>query len=505
MDKNKKQVVKISIFITSLFVIFLSATYAFINMTVTGTKRQVITSGNLQIELEEDNAITLTNAMPMYDDVGMIQDAFDFRVVNKLDVDAYYTLKLIDITSSSKEKLDTSIVKYGLTKDGVAIIDLLSNLKANQLDSGKINGNAIIHYSLRLWIDSTVESNATIQDKMLSYRVDLEVSNGINEVNETSILGESAFLNLGNACKTYEEEGTMYLVGQCANNYLWYSGKLWRITSKDLDTGTVKIVTDNSITSMPLSSASNFSFENSYADEWLQQEFLPTLHNYHDYLVENSSWRLTSATDVEGTINDSVERTVGLLTAWEYDTVISNSDGLANDENSYLNNKTTWWTLTPTDALRFYNVIETGELDYLVLSNSSGIRPAVNLKPGIESQKGTGTISDPYRIADDSKEIINGQTLLSTRHSGEYVKFNSELYRIVQKENQLTKITAVDVPSELLNLSFHNVENFSDFKSADMKNYLENYYQSLNQNFREMIEPNTTWYLGTVGSGTNQI
>jgi len=52
--RKKKQIAKISVFITSVFVIFLSVTYAFINMTVTGTKRQVITSGNLQIELEEE-------------------------------------------------------------------------------------------------------------------------------------------------------------------------------------------------------------------------------------------------------------------------------------------------------------------------------------------------------------------------------------------------------------------------------------------------------------------
>jgi len=148
--RKKRQIAKISVFITSIFVIFLSITYAFINMTVTGTKRQVITSGNLQVELEEDNAITLTNAIPMYDEVGMIQEAFNFRLVNKTSEDTNYIVKLVDITDTSKEKLDTSIVKYGLTKDGTATIDLLSTLTDNQIDSGTISGNQTIRYKLRL-------------------------------------------------------------------------------------------------------------------------------------------------------------------------------------------------------------------------------------------------------------------------------------------------------------------------------------------------------------------
>jgi len=151
MDKNqKKQVAKISVFITSVFVIFLSVTYSFINMTVAGTKRQVITAGSLEIELEEENAITLSNAMPMYDEVGMIQDSFDFQIKNVGTHDTAYSLKLIDITDSSKEKLDTNIVRYGLTKNGENTISFLSDLKSSQLDAGVISGGQIYQYNLRL-------------------------------------------------------------------------------------------------------------------------------------------------------------------------------------------------------------------------------------------------------------------------------------------------------------------------------------------------------------------
>ena len=74
-EKNKKrQVAKISVFITSIFVIFMSITYAFITQTLTGTKEVVINAGVLDLVLEEENAITISNALPMYDEVGKIQE-----------------------------------------------------------------------------------------------------------------------------------------------------------------------------------------------------------------------------------------------------------------------------------------------------------------------------------------------------------------------------------------------------------------------------------------------
>jgi len=141
-----------------------------------GTKRQVVTAGSLELELEEVDAITLSNAMPMYDEVGMIQDVFNFRLKNTGTASVQYIVKLVDITDSSKEKLDTSIVKYGLTKDEENTIQYLSNIVNGRIDKGVIDRNQTIEYSLRLWIDSKVTDNSQISGKSLSYRIDVEAS-----------------------------------------------------------------------------------------------------------------------------------------------------------------------------------------------------------------------------------------------------------------------------------------------------------------------------------------
>lgn len=46
-EKNYKRI-KISLFISSVLIFLFSVSYAFINMSLTGMKRQVITSGDLK-------------------------------------------------------------------------------------------------------------------------------------------------------------------------------------------------------------------------------------------------------------------------------------------------------------------------------------------------------------------------------------------------------------------------------------------------------------------------
>ena len=50
---KKKQILKISILIISIFTILFSLSYAFINIRLQGEKKQVLSAGELSLELEE--------------------------------------------------------------------------------------------------------------------------------------------------------------------------------------------------------------------------------------------------------------------------------------------------------------------------------------------------------------------------------------------------------------------------------------------------------------------
>ena len=123
---------------------------------------------------------------------------------------------------------------------------------------------------------------------------------------------------------------------------------------------------------------------------------------------------------------------------------------------------------------------------------------------------GNGTRDNPYRLVGDNDNPAG--ELLSTRYSGEYISFGTgenNLYRIVSHENGTgTKITSA---MPLMNngsykqISFGNNVTFS--KDNKIGKFLNNDYLTsgtyLTSDQVNMIEDNTTWYLGTVGLGTN--
>lgn len=203
------------------------------------------------------------------------------------------------------------------------------------------------------------------------------------------------------------------------------------------------------MTSIAYNEENNSTFENSYADQWLSQEFLPTLHDYQDYLITDSVWDATlnsSNEPTRPTYQTTVNRAVGLLNSYELYTSYSKTEEIADNESGIVQQEF-FWSMTPFDTL--YNGLKViamnsaNPLSEQSTTEKVGIRPVVNLKSNIKIINGTGTIDNPFRLEGDSQETTNGSTLIATRYSGEYIKFNNELYRIVEVENNLTKITAV--------------------------------------------------------------
>ena len=65
----------------------------------------------------------------------------------------------------------------------------------------------------------------------------------------------------------------------------------------------------------------------------------------------------------------------------------------------------------------------------------------------------------------------------------------------------MTKIIAVNSPTTLQNIMFHNSYSDVNFANSDIKNTLEEYYQSLSD--KNLVETNTMWYLGRVVKDAN--
>ncbi len=301
----------------------------------------------------------------------------------------------------------------------------------------------------------------------------------------------------------YDDSEQTFVTGSNPYNYIWYSGKLWRVVSIDTSDNSVKLVTQWNISSISYDDNSS-SFEGSYMEEWLNDTtvdgFLGNLRSPEDFIKMDSKWD-PKADGAETALE--VESSVGLLNSYEYNAV--------GKLSSYLNNSLQWWTLTPNPTGGVITVGINGGIGGNDVSAANGIRPSINLKPEIKVVSGNGTEDNPYRLMGDNDKDLNG-VKLNTRYSGEYISFGTgenNLYRIVSHETEgLTKITSAEPLKEngkFKTMAFgdgvyysntNEVGSFLNGEYLDSGNYLTS--EQVN-----MIEDNTTWYLGTVGSGAS--
>ena len=506
--KNNKKIIIIGIVIIVLLLI--GVAFAYLTTTLHGEKEYLVRVGSLGLRLEEGNELTLSSQIPLEDKDGMSLDGFNFSLVNEGNIETDYTIYLDDIPLDEGEtRMPDSAIRYSLTRnDVVGDADNLSNMGVNPnrvVDSGSIAVDETINYTLRIWIDydATTEeaSGKTFKGKL--------------RVVATQPVGEKVsdvvLENLGDNGSTYDDDVDTFITGTDPNNYIWYSGKLWRAVSVNNEAKTTKLVTQWNISAITYSSG-NTAFEGSYMEEWLNDTtadgFLGNLRDYENFIVTDAVWDATlddrdlgSITRPNGTT--TVTDAVGLLNMYEYQSSYNGgTDG-------YLNNGLWWWTLTPYSTSSVRNVSDYGDASNNISAHANGVRPSINLKSSVKIVDGDGTIDNPYRLNGDNDNNLSG-TLLSSRYSGEYIKFGNDennLYRIVSHETEgLTKITSAKPlknSGTFIKSAFGDSETFSSTNTIGTflnGEYLTSYIDSTYSN---MIEDSTTWYLGTVGSGTS--
>ena len=345
---------------------------------------------------------------------------------------------------------------------------------------------------------------------------DLELPDDGHLFNEYLMpLSKALLIDNKNNINKDDEEQT-FITGINPNNYVWYSGKLWRAVSIDPNDDSVKLVTQWNITAIPYSDG-NTSFDNSYVKQWLNDAstdgFLGNLREPEKFIKINSIWNATPSQDFEKPDKTTlVTAAVGLLNIYEY-TMSYNETA---EENGYLNNGLFWWTLTPTiETVDVWNIYY--NFDGMTKTrprDASGIRPSINLRTDINTTNGLGTEDDPYRLEGDNDTDLSG-TYLKDRFSGEYIRFGSgenNLYRVVSHETEgLTKITSAEPLKEngsFKPITFDDDNNISYSSSTTIGGFLNKDYLNLSNGYLtndqiNMIEDNTTWYLGSVGSGSS--
>ena len=555
MKDNKKKKVIILIIIFTI-ILFLGATYAIVvdYLSKTG-KNSSLVVGNIYMHYNEGNKqISLSNAMPSNT---YSNDYFEFTIDGKntsnKNINYLISLSYGDTPSNRTIRIKDNLLDFKL----VEVVNnqenvLVDTINFNSLTKARLymatipsnTNNYLKTYRLYMKISYNTVIGNVGQDYTIDEWNNVFASIKVNvngDFKEKYLNFSSEFLSIVKSkqtpsCKTYlEEDGITYVSGtkDCINfNYVWYSGKLWRITAINPD-GTMKMITDDPITTISynpnsdvnfydISKKDDVSYTGSYMYQWLNEDFLDTLYNHENIIVEDSTWNITnsnaSSTDYISTklpettlINNSTigkNTPVGLLNSYEYYLSYKNT----SYESSYLNIGYRWWLLNPYDSINVWDVYYYGSSSHPYPSDADGVRPSINLKSDIQLSGGSGTKDDPYTISGDKEQPTINTTLLNTRTIGEYVVFDEdgdtstkELYRIVGIEDGKTKLNKNDYVKSgttTLTKKFSRNTTYGRGNNDDYWDYYLNNTWYNNLANKDMLE-SSSYYIKQVPYETN--
>ena len=345
-------------------------------------------------------------------------DDEDIEILD-LDEEIIYTKKEVVIekriiTNNNKEvsnkKSKKTKSKYGIGEKIFLIISILFIL------------GSIVFYGYRTYYyyhkTHDVVKNITIKDKLTA-------------------LNNLAYQNDG----LYEDNGYFYYKGLDVNNYVYYSGRLFRII--DISNG-IRMIEQDTETNLIWGIDTDYSKSNIH--KWLDS-YLNTLKDYDIYLMKNE-W-CNEKIDLDNyQCNETINDYVGLLNIEDY--------MQAGAKNSYLNNETYFWTLNFDKNGNPLYINSEGNINNIYKKEdnyfSYGIRPVITLKSDISIISGSGSNEDPFII----EEL--GNALLKDNSIGSYVNYNERSYRILSIDDKGVELLANEVVDK--DLEYDNVYKY---------------------------------------------
>ena len=331
-------------------------------------------------------------------------DDEDIEILD-LDEEIIYTKKEVSNKKSKKTKR-----KYGIGEKIFLIISILFIL------------GSIVFYGYRTYYyyhkTHDVVKNITIKDKLTA-------------------LNNLAYQNDG----LYEDNGYFYYKGLDVNNYVYYSGRLFRII--DISNG-IRMIEQDTETNLIWGIDTDYSKSNIH--KWLDS-YLNTLKDYDIYLMKNE-W-CNEKIDLDNyQCNETINDYVGLLDIEDY--------MQAGAKNSYLNNETYFWTLNFDKNGNPLYINNEGNINNIYKKEdnyfSYGIRPVITLKSDISIVSGSGSNEDPFII----EEL--GNALLKDNSIGSYVNYNERSYRILSIDDKGVELLANEVVDK--DLEYDNVYKY---------------------------------------------
>ena len=318
-----------------------------------------------------------------------------------------------------------------------------------------------------------------------------KLENGKNASNNTNllvdkVLKDESYLDQTKGLVKNDDKTSYTYKGKVDDNYLIYSGNLYRILGIDNEKN-IRAISDNVITMMY--SGLEKGYDDSYVSKWLndteKSKFTKELYGLD---------LLTNSFRCEDKVDDMTKITCENLNMSNKVTILSLYDYYnAGGKSSFLNNGETYYLSTTDSSNGTYFITETGEIAKDQVSTKlHGVRPVITLSCKTVLLSGNGSKNNPYVV---EKHDINE---LKDVYVGNYIELDGNKYKVIEKAADSVRVAGIEAikkDNKLVETTFDSTSNKINVKTG-IGLYLNKDVLTLLKNNKNIVD--SSWNVGTL-------
>ena len=247
--RNRKKILLVVIGILLSLGIIISVSYAWWSHIVSQEGINTIESTCLEIELIDENPISLTNAYPITDAEARLLTPYTFTITNTCNTAVEYDVNLDIMESTSRLSSEYIAVEFnGETKKLLNTLESVETsypgsdyipVEARYLTSGELGANESKTYTIKLWMDEsvTVEDDAMNKNFISKIVVTAKQSHKVRLVDLVN-LGDYVEMTPTSTSYTISSSMTGYSTNQTINPS---ELNLWRVINRWNDRNGIRI------------------------------------------------------------------------------------------------------------------------------------------------------------------------------------------------------------------------------------------------------------------------
>ena len=276
----------------------------------------------------------------------------------------------------------------------------------------------------------------------------------------------------------HDKNASIYrYIGKVEDNYLEYSGILFRIVGIDKDNN-IKAISDSNLTLMY--SGLEKGFDKSYVYKWLNKSdekysgiFENNMGSTDKYLTNTYLCDdvVSDLKDINCEKNNNALK-ITLLSLYDY--------ASAGGKESYLNNGESYYLSTIDDKNNNYFINTTGDVGLNKISSKIyGVRPVITIKNDVALMHGDGSKTSPYAVIEKSI------SKLSDVYISKYINYSGSTYRVISTGENVKIALSDNIKDgdKYLEKTFGGKNNIYSTTKKTIGEYLNNtYYKSIKNN-----------------------